>query len=84
MLRLTGKEPWLAHSLVEYYYRTRSLRAQDILAQIREPLDKVTSTLHPATCMSSVSCPACGFCPRKLSMRHTALSPLPPACQVCL
>ena len=36
-----GKEPWLANSLVEYYYTTRSLRAQEILAQIREPLDKV-------------------------------------------
>ena len=37
----SGKEPWLANSLVEYYYSTRSDRAKEIVVQIREPLDKV-------------------------------------------
>ncbi|XP_076436309.1 hamartin-like [Babylonia areolata] len=36
----TGKEPWIASSLVDYFYRTHSVRAQEILVEVREPLDK--------------------------------------------
>lgn len=37
----SGKEPWLVNALVDHYYATGSLTAKDILAEIREPLDKV-------------------------------------------
>ena len=35
------RESWLVHTLVDYYYVTNSVRAGEILAEVREPQDKV-------------------------------------------
>ncbi|XP_070531599.1 hamartin-like [Ptychodera flava] len=36
----TAREPWLLNGLVDYYMASRSQRAMEILATVREPLDK--------------------------------------------
>ncbi|XP_046552596.1 hamartin-like [Haliotis rubra] len=36
----SGREAWLIHTLVDYYYVTHSVRIEEILAEVREPQDK--------------------------------------------
>ncbi|XP_041368930.1 hamartin-like [Gigantopelta aegis] len=36
----SNRESWLVHTLVDYYYVTNSVRAGEILAEVREPQDK--------------------------------------------
>nr|KAG5693169.1 hypothetical protein BaRGS_035367 [Batillaria attramentaria] len=36
----SSKETWIINTLVDYYFTTRSVRAQEILAEVREPQDR--------------------------------------------
>ena len=45
---VSGRESWLVHSLVDYYYTTHSRSIINIITELREPHDKVgVCPIHP-------------------------------------